>query len=191
MMAKKIKKPQRGVSKEFFRSSSKNLVKIQAAITELDACVTGYEKRFGIDRLPELVSIETQVKYWSQVDKLDAAIDSDDADLVIKYAAGMQRAFKAMEIEARDRGHDELTGDWFECTTKDGRVVIVASSFAESHKAARERPDALVYSIDEIAALLGSESVTNVANKVKELFPVATVVDVNSTKVNLNDEIPF
>jgi hypothetical protein len=190
-MAQKIKKPQRGVSREFFRSSDRNLAKIQAAITELDACVTGYEKRYGIDRLPELVSIETQVKYWSQVDKLDAAIDSDDADMVIKYASGMQRAFKAMESEARERGHDELKGEWFECATKDGRVVIVASSFAESHKAARERPDALVYAIDEIAALLGSESVTNVANKVKELFPVATVVDVNSTKVNLNDEIPF
>ena len=85
-MANKIKKPQRGVSKEFFRSSSRNLAKIQAAITELDACVTGYEKRWGIDRLPELVSVNTQVKYWRQVDKLDEAINSDDADMVIKYA---------------------------------------------------------------------------------------------------------
>jgi hypothetical protein len=58
--------------------------------------------------LPELVSIETQEKYWRQVDKLDDAIEASDADLVIKYAAGMMRAYAAMQNEARERGHDEL-----------------------------------------------------------------------------------
>jgi hypothetical protein len=73
-MAKKIKKPQRGVSKDFFRASDRVSQKIQAAITELDICVSGYEKRWGVDRLPELVSIETQEKYWRQVDKLDSLL---------------------------------------------------------------------------------------------------------------------
>jgi hypothetical protein len=54
-MAKKIKKPQRGVSKEFFRASDRVSQKIQAAITELDVCVSGFENRWGVDRLPELV----------------------------------------------------------------------------------------------------------------------------------------
>ena len=190
-MAKKIKKPQRGVSKELFRSSSRNLAKIQAAITELDACVTGYEKRFGIDRLPELVSANTQVKYWRQVDKLDEAINSDDADMVIKYASGMQRAFKAMESEALERGHDELKGEWFECQTKDGRVLIVASSFAESHKAARERPDALVYAIDEVATIICNNDAGRFVHAVKDVFPVATVESVRKLKDKCDDEIPF
>ena len=190
-MAKKIKQPQRGVSKEFFRSSSRNLAKIQAAITELDACVSGYEKRWGIDRLPELVSADTQVKYWRQVDKLDEAIDSDDAELVIKYASGMQRAFKAMESEARDRGHDELKGEWFECATKDGRVVIVAASFAEANKAARERPDALVYAIDEVATIICKDEAGRFVNAVKDVFPVATVESVRTLKDKCDDEIPF
>jgi len=190
-MAHKIKKPQRGVSKEFFRSSDRNLAKIQAAITELDVCVSGYEKRWGIDRLPELVSAETQVKYWRQVDKLDEAINSDDADLVIKYAAGMMRAYKAMESEARDRGHDELTGEWFECTTKDGRVVIVASSFAESHKAAKDRPGCIVYAIDEVATIICKDEAGRFVNAAKELFPVATVERVRKLKDKTSDEIPF
>ena len=190
-MAKKIKQPQRGVSKEFFRSSSRNLAKIQAAITELDACVSGYEKRWGIDRLPELVSADTQVKYWRQVDKLDEAINSDDAELVIKYASGMQRAFKAMEDEALERGHDELKGKWFECQTKDGRVLIVAASFAESHKAARERPDALVYAIDEVASIICKDEAGRFVNAAKELFPAATVESVRQVKDKCDDEIPF
>jgi hypothetical protein len=110
-MAKKIKKPQRGVSKDFFRASDRVSQKIQAAITELDVCVSGFENRWGVDRLPELVSVETQQKYWRQVDKLDDAIEANDADLVIKYAAGMMRAYAAMQNEARERGHDELKGD--------------------------------------------------------------------------------
>jgi hypothetical protein len=68
----------------------------------------GFENRWGVDRLPELVSAETQEKYWRQVDKLNAAIESNDVDLVIKYAAGMMRAYTAMQNEARERGHDEL-----------------------------------------------------------------------------------
>ena len=190
-MAKKIKKPQRGVSKEFFRGSDRVSQKIQAAITELDICVSGYEKRWGVDRLPELVSTETQVKYWRQVDKLDEAINSDDADLVIKYALGMQRAYKAMEIEARERGHDELKGEWFECATKDGRVMIVAPTFEESHKAARERPGCLVYAMQEIAAIICRDEAGRFANAVKEVFPAATVEVVRQTKDDLNDEIPF
>jgi hypothetical protein len=81
-----------------------------------------FENRWGVDRLPELVSIETQEKYWRQVDKLDAAIEANDADLVIKYAAGMMRAYAAMQNEARERGHDELQGTWYECETPDWRV---------------------------------------------------------------------
>ena len=190
-MAKKIKKPQRGVSREFFRSSDRVSQKIQAAITELDICVSGFEKRWGIDRLQELVSAETQQKYWRQVDKLDAAIEANDADLVIKYAAGMMRAYTAMQSEARNRGHDELQGTWFECETPDGRVLIVAPSFAESHKAARERPDALVYSIDEVASIICKDKTGRFANAVKEVFPVATVESVRQVKDDLNDEIPF
>lgn len=190
-MAKKIKKPQRGVSRDFFRASDRVSQKIQAAITELDICVSGFEKRWGVDRLPELVSVETQQKYWRQVDKLDTAIEASDADLVIKYAAGMQRAYTIMQNEARERGHNELQGTWFECETPDGRVMIVAPSFAEAHKAAKERPGCLIYAMPEIAAIICRDEAGRFANSVKELFPVATVENVRQVEDDLNDEIPF
>jgi hypothetical protein len=190
-MSKKIKKPQRGVSKDFFRASDRVSQKIQAAITELDVCVSGFENRWGVDRLPELVSTETQVKYWRQVDKLDEAINSDDADLVIKYAAGMQRAYTIMQNEARERGHDELKGEWYECETPDGRVLIVAPSFEEAHKAAKERPGCLIYAMPEVAAIVCRDEAGRFVNAVKEVFPAATVESVRQTKDDLNDEIPF
>jgi hypothetical protein len=190
-MAKKIKNPQRGVSKDFFRSSDRVSQKIQAAITELDVCVSGFEKRWGIDRLPELVSAETQEKYWRQVDKLNAAIESSDVDLVLKYAAGMMRAYTAMQNEARERGHDELRGDWYECETPDGRVLIVAPSFEEAHKAARERPGCLIYAMPEVAAIVCRDEAGRFVNAVKEVFPAATVESVRQVKDDLSDEIPF
>jgi len=190
-MAKKIKKPQRGVSKDFFRGSDRVSQKIQAAMTELDICVAGFEKRWGVDRLPELVSVETQEKYWRQVDKLDSAIEASDADLVIKYSAGMMRAYKVMENEARERGHNELQGTWFEYETPDGRVMIVAPSFEESHKAARERPGCLIYAMPEVAAIICRDEAGRFANSVKELFPAATVENVRQVEDDLNDEIPF
>jgi hypothetical protein len=190
-MAKKIKKPQRGVAKDFFRGSDRVSQKIQAAITELDVCVSGFENRWGVDRLPELVSVETQEKYWRQVDKLNAAIESIDVDLVTKYAAGMMRAYTAMQNEARERGHDELQGTWYECETPDGRVLIVAPSFEESHKAARERPGCLIYAMPEVAAIICRDEAGRFVNAVKEVFPAATVESVRQVKDDLNDEIPF
>lgn len=190
-MAKKVKKPQRGVTRDFFRGSDRAAQKIQAAITELDICVSGFEKRWGVDRLPELVSVETQEKYWRQVDKLDAAIESSDADLAIKYAGGMMRAYTAMQSEARDRGHAELKGEWFECETDDGRVLIVAPSFEESHKAAKERPGCLIYAMPEVAAIVCRDEAGRFVNAVKEVFPAATVESVRQVKDDLNDEIPF
>jgi hypothetical protein len=182
-MSKKIKKPQRGVSKDFFRASDRVSQKIQAAITELDVCVSGFENRWGVDRLPELVSTETQVKYWRQVDKLDEAINSDDADLVIKYAAGMQRAYTIMQNEARERGHDELKGEWYECETPDGRVLIVAPSFEEAHKAAKERPGCLIYAMPEVAAIVCRDEAGRFVNAVKDVFPVATVESVRKQRM--------
>ena len=190
-MAKKIKKPQRGVSEDFFRASDRVAQKIQTAITELDICVADFEKRWGVDRLPDLVSVETQEKYWRQADKLDLAIDASDADLVIKYAAGMMRAYTAMQNEARDRGHDELQGTWYECETPDGRVLIVAPSFEEAHKAARERPGCLIYAMPEVAAIVCRDEAGRFVNAVKEVFPAATVESVRQVKDGLNDEIPF
>jgi hypothetical protein len=71
------------------------------------------------------------------------------------------------------------------------RVLIVAPSFEEAHKAARERPGCIVYALREVAAIICRDEAGRFANAVKEVFPAATVEVVRQTKDDLNDEIPF
>jgi hypothetical protein len=69
--------------------------------------------------------------------------------------------------------------------------MIVAPTFEESHKAARERPGCLIYAMLEIAAIICRDEAGRFANAVKEVFPAATVESVRKPKDDLNDEIPF
>lgn len=193
MPKRRIKKPARGISRTMLAPSDNDWRRMEAAITELDQVVVAAEKRWGVDRLPELVSVETQERFWKQFERLDGAIRSDDCDAVVRGSSAMIRAYKVLEDEARDRGHCELAGTWYEAPMDDGRVLIVAETVADAHKASRERDGALVYSMDEVARLLiASEDARNFAKKTKEVFPGATVEDVRSTKPdNMDDPIPF
>lgn len=192
-MAAKIKKPLRGINREFFTPSDLSLKKIEASIVELDALVSDYERRWGIDRLPYLVSQDTYLKYITQEERLDAAIRAGDADAVRKQASTMMRAFAALESEALERGHKELTAKWFECQAEDGRVVIVAPDFPTAHLAAKERPDCVIFAMPEVAALLCRDSLSGMVGKVKEAFPGAMIKNIGPKPLSeeLNDEIPF
>lgn len=193
MPKKRIKKPARGISRTMLAPSNSEWRKMEAAITELDQVVVAAERRWGVDRLPELVSVETQERFWKQFERLEVAIKNEDCDAVVRGSSAMIRAYKVLEDEARDRGHCELAGTWYEAPMDDGRVLIVAETVADAHKASRERDGALVYSMEEVARLLiAGEGVRNFVKQTKEVFPGATVKDVRDSKSDsIDDPIPF
>ena len=53
--------------------------KIQNYLTEYDRVVSDYERRWGVERLPNLVSPELRDRFWQQMDKLNDAIHRDAA----------------------------------------------------------------------------------------------------------------
>jgi len=166
--------------------------KIQNYLTEYDRVVSEYERRWGIERLPLLVSPELRDRFWQQIDKLNDAIHRDAPNDVEHHVAVTLRAYAALEKEAIAMGGVEI-GDDVWTAEVDGKVVAVVRDVHAVGGIKKEMPDALVYCVQEVAAILAKWSEQNkLVADVKDVFPGAVVTDVKSTmKDKLDDDIPF
>lgn len=167
--------------------------KIENAITEYDRVVSGYEERWGHDRLPNLVDMDLRDRFWKQMDKLNAAISSNNAIDVEHQVQVTLRGYAALEKKAREMGGKELTGIAWTATSHDGtRTVAVVQDIHEIAGVKKTMPDADVFSVSEVANILAAWKDKNqLAMEVKEVFPGAHVTNITPTGELLDDEIPF
>jgi len=167
--------------------------KIQNYLTEYDRVVSDYERRWGVERLPNLVSPELRDRFWQQMDKLNDAIHRDAAVDVEHHVAVTLRAYGALEKEAIALGGKEIGMDVWTAHA-DGKVVAIARDEQAVKPIKEDMPDALVYCVQEVAVILAKWSEQNtLAVQVKDTFPGATVSAVKKTDLEdkLDDEIPF
>ena len=197
-MAKRVKKADRGFAAEFNGRSRMNLndiqyKRIQDALIKHDFVVSEYEAKWGIDRLQELVSEDMRDRFYRQRLKLNDAITLNDGKLVQHEVEVMCRAYPAMEKMAKSLGHKPLTGECWETPLQDGRVLAITKNFWEAGKVAKDNRNLVVYSLEEIANIIGSreKKITDKINEVKQVFPGAAVSSIKKTKIDVDDEIPF
>lgn len=196
-MARRVRKADRGVVGSMRRPQDRvsklEYDRIQNALVEHDRVVADYESRWGVDRLPELVSQELRAKFWQQRDKLNNAIEQNDGKDTQHQVQVMCRAYAALEKAALEAGHKELSGEYWEMPMPDGRVLGVTRTMAEAGKVARDNRDMVVYSLEELANLLHSRHKETMAkvDQVKSLFPGAAITEVKPSKEPIDDEIPF
>lgn len=81
------------------------------AIAPLDRLAVEMDRKWGVDRLVELVSPETALRYGSALAKLNDAIDSKDADMVAARAGVCMRGLQAMDAEATQAGAQPATDE--------------------------------------------------------------------------------
>ena len=187
---KAARKPMRGIQREFFGSSDRADRKIQSALVELDKVASDMERRWGVDRLREIVSPELRERFDETLDRLNAAIGLRDVDGVEKHAAAMGRGWIALENAAKSSGARELDGRHWEAALPDGRVLCVAETREEAYKVSLDRPGCVVLSVPEIAALFGIWDGKGLVTEALVAFPGAEIVEARE-RVELNDEIPF
>jgi|TARA_R110000744_G_C19121893_1_gene536045 hypothetical protein len=163
---------------------------IHHAIMPLDKIATDLDMKWGVDRLPSLVSSQTAALFGSAKAKLDAAIQSNIPADVVARVEIMIRGWEKLDDEATERGHQPLSPDIWTYSTPDGFKIAVARSDAEAMKGIREDKRlaaCAVYSLSEIALIMKSQTLLN---QTKAVFPEATVKSV-SNKSLPDDEIPF
>jgi hypothetical protein len=182
---------------DFFRTEdlgSMNHEGIYHALRALDEVSNNMERKWGIDRLPKLVTPELAAKFGEGKAQLDQSIKDDDLDKVRGKAAMMVRAWSALDKAATEAGQktiDLLDGDVVHHRHPEtGKAYIFAYNTASLHRIGGER----VYSFDEVCRILEAfnRQASGIVEKSKELFPAASVVRVGEVDQDyLNDEIPF
>jgi hypothetical protein len=190
----RVAKPERGFARNVGAVNERVYRKVQDAVIEHDKVATEYERRWGVDRLPELVPPELRERFLLQCDRLNEAIATNDADEVRRLVPVSCRAYAALEKAAREAGHAELTGETWEAAMPDGGVLCVTRNVHEASKVSRERPGAIVWSVEEVANVIGSYEAAKAVTLAKKAFPGATVEereDRAPTHEELDDEIPF
>jgi hypothetical protein len=87
-----------------------------------------------------------------------------------------------------------LTGEAWEAPFPHGGVLCITRTIDEAVKVARERPEAVVWSVEEVARVVGSYEAAKAVTLAKKAFPGAVVEgreDRVPTHEELDDEIPF
>jgi len=167
------------------------------ALAPFDREAEEMDRKWGIDRLEELVSVETATKFGSAVAKLNKAISDNDPEETAKRAAVCIRGLKVMDAEAEKAGQPKAAGDYVEYEI-DGWKFAVAQDIREWKAIKAERPDLRVFSLREVGmALKAIKADGPIYEAVKKHFPGAEISAVRekaqeeTPPAQHEDEIPF
>ena len=160
------------------------------SLTEgLDHLAKQMEPKWGVDRLPLLVSDQLRAAFYQQKDLLDEALTSGDLALIDIQVGGMKRAWEALDQAATQSGQPILSADIWEVKLPvSGRVVAFVKTSAEAQAIAR--PDLETWTVSEIAQLI--DGMDENVRAVKQLFPGAEVTAITKKETpSQTDEKPF
>lgn len=155
----------------------------------LDHLAKQMETKWGVDRLPLLVSDQLRAAFYQQKDLLDEALTSGDLALIDIQVGGMKRAWEALDQAATQSGQPFLSADIWEVKLPvSGRVVAFVKTSAEAQAIAR--PDLETWTVSEIAQLI--DGMDENVRAVKQLFPGAEITAITKKETpSQTDEKPF
>jgi hypothetical protein len=123
------------------------------ACAPFDRAMLDADRIWGVNRLPELVAPETAARWGSALAKLNAAIEAADQDETVARVGVCLRGLNAMDVEARQRGHQPLTPVYWQ-TEIDGRRVALVRDASEWPVVGRELPGVTIFTLAEAARAL-------------------------------------
>ena len=159
----------------------------QKSITDgVDFIATQMERKWGIGRLRLIVDDQLRSKFDAQSEKLNAALESGQIDLISVQADGMKRAWEALDKAADAAGQKPLSAEVWEVTLPgSGRIVAVVRTSAEAHLVAT--PECETWTLSEISHLI--EHAGTLIADIKRTFPGAEITAIHG-KTNPPDK-PF
>lgn len=165
------------------------IIKCDFVTGPFDQAVRAMDLKWGVDRLPDLVSIETAERWGVAIANLNAAISDGNVEVTRARVAACIRGLAVMDAEAEAAGHAKADPDVWE-VEHDGKRYGFIRDAAMWQAAVAKRPDLTIVSLKEAAIAVASwQPVMTTINAVKQNFPGAEVSAVRNN--SLNDEIPF
>ena len=171
------------------KGATANQIKADLSLAPFDKAVRDADKRWGVDRLPELVSVESAAKWGKAVAGLNSAIDAEDPDKVKFWVEVCLRGLAAMDAEAVSLGRP-LSDPMIWEHEYEGTVYGIIEDGREWPAAYAKRPGMAIYTLREVAVALHAHK-NGLVNAVKLSFPGAEIKAIRRKPEELEDEIDF
>jgi hypothetical protein len=152
-------------------------VQIDYGLAPFDRIARQMEDKWGIDRLPELVSVETADKYGRTIGRLNAAIEADDPDEVKRIAASAIRGLHAMDAEATAAGHTTEAAFWE--IEHDGFRFVILEDERQWPEFQRQNKERVYFTKADVALALKAYSENPMLAAIKGAFPEAEIKSID------------
>jgi hypothetical protein len=175
-------------------------IAVDHALAPFDRLARLMDAKWGIDRLPGLVSVGMAAKYGRTLASLNAAIDTADEARAAARTQACNRGMLAMDAEALAAGHTPPTSGVLEHDLDGWRFGVLPDP-TMWRIAEREHPDLPTYTLREIGVIIrANDSRAAMIAATKAAFPGAEVTAIRpkgTTKPPTDEtlfedsEIPF
>jgi len=162
------------------------------AVAPFDRVATQAERKWGYDRLPELVDPDMAARYGAAISFLNDAINADDHEKAVAAAQNGIKGIAAMEAAAIAASHRPPRAI-AHGKVDDYRFRIVGDAGDQSAMP----QDMPTFSMWEIGVMCRAWSRMTPIEQAKHSFPGAEIVEIRPTKtrtpleIEIDDEIPF
>ncbi len=172
-------------------NQSKDDIMCDYALAPVDRLAIQMDEKWGIDVLPELVSVSMSQKYGSAVAKMNAAVEAGDVEECKKRCEVVIRGLQAMDAEAERIGAQRASTDVWEVQI-DGKLFGVMKDGRSWRTIKKQRPELELLTLREVG-LAYSWFRDNWAGELekaaKQSFPGAEVMDIKGKL--FDDPIPW
>ena len=152
---------------------------MNSRLVELSVVKRDHEKKWGINRLIELVDSEFRIKVWRQAERVFEASVSRDEVKLDRAVGGMIKAYAALETWAVEHGVSEIPAiTAVEHEMKDGSVMVVVGNHHDATLYQQFRPDVQnrhIWTMEELELIMDSPVIKETM-KIKALMPCAAMV---------------
>lgn len=152
---------------------------MNSRLVELSVVKREHEKRWGINRLIELVDSEFRIKVWRQAERVFEASVSRDEVKLDRAVGGMVKAYAALETWAVENGVPEMPAIVaVEHEMQDGSVMVVVGTHHDATLYQQFRPEVAnrhIWTMEELELIMDSPVIKETMN-IKALMPCAAMV---------------
>lgn len=182
---------QRKEDRLIYSGATSEEIAAHKACAPFDRMARDMERKWGIDRLPELVPAEMAARFGRAMGLLNTALDAADVDAAIAAANNCTRGLQAMDAAATAAGHKPARPDVWQYEYDGFRFGIIRD-VEDWPQVAEDLPGLTLFTMREIAvALAHDRKARSAIAEIKSAFPGSQMTRIRATDDSLDDEIPF